>query len=219
MFSSLAFTALLTASSYADSVTLNAVNSGWYAYNGYSDGQASNIAISGDTYRDWLGFDLSSVNGTIVGATLKVASDPRNSSNQTINWWDVTSPYPGLGVLDNSAGRPVGKAVFADLGSGVLFGTGTHTAGTLNSFILNTDALASLNSSHSLWAIGGSEATPDLAFAYKNGVADKETIQLVLDVLPREGQNTVPESGSSMFMIGSACVGLLALRHRKRATA
>src|SRR5687767_2654951 len=74
------------ATAHAESVTINASNSGYYNLFGTPNGTKHNIAQWGDTYRDWLGFDLSGVNGVITSATLQVASDRQNASGQTIKW-------------------------------------------------------------------------------------------------------------------------------------
>jgi hypothetical protein len=191
----------------ATTVTVNAVNSGWYNYYGVPNGTTANIAIWGDNYRDWLGFNLSGVNGVITSAILQVNSDSRNSSGQTINWWDVTSPYASLGTASGAAGL----SIFKDLDSGTLFGTGIHTAGTLNSFTLNAAALQSLNNSHSFWAIGGQESSQTYAFGYRNGLSVGETFRLVLDVEPQSAvcSSTVPEAGSSLALLGFGVGGLI----------
>lgn len=214
-------TPLLIENVNADVVTVNASSSGWY--NKYGLTNPLNPALGyGDAYRDWLGFDLSSIDGVITGATLKVNSDPRNGSGQAINWFDVTTPYANLGVVN---GGLAGKAIFSDLGTGILFGQGTHTAGTLNSYVLNADALASLNASESMWAIGGQSSAPSsagFAFGYRNGVSAGETIQLVLDVEPivhneRIPSTDVPDAGSTLGMISLGICGLFAFSRRNAA--
>jgi hypothetical protein len=202
----------------ASTVGLSAVNSGYYNLYGTPDGSANNIAIYGDTVRDWIGFDLSSISGTITSATLQISSDSRNASGQTINWWDVTSSYGTLGAANGAAG----VSIFKDLGTGTLFSSGIQTAGTLNSFTLNSDALASLNASHSLWAIGGQETSASYAFGYQNGVSSSQTIRLILDVQSdvqtfsiladtRPG-DAVPETGSSFALLAAGLGGLMAFR-------
>jgi hypothetical protein len=194
----------LTPLTHADSVTLNASNSGYYNFVGFSNGSVGNIAQIGETYRSWLGFDLSGVGGTITSATLQVASEPRNSSGQIINWWDVSTPYSQLGTVGGAAGI----GIFNDLGGGSLFAQGIHTAGGLNSFTLNSSALAALNAADSFWAIGGANSEANLAFAYQNGISSQQTIRLVLDV---QGTN-VPDGGSTIIALGVGIVGLLGSR-------
>jgi hypothetical protein len=188
----------------ADTITVNARNSGYYNLAGFSSGAVGNIAQFGTSYRSWLGFDLSGIDGTITAATLQVASDSRNSSGQTIKWWDVTTPYSQLGSVSGSAGI----AIFNDLGAGVSFGQGTHTAGSLNSFALNSSALVSLNAADSFWAIGGVNSQANFAFGYQNGVGNNQTIRLVLDV-QRTG---VPDGGSTLIVVGASMLGMLGAR-------
>jgi hypothetical protein len=199
------------------STTLNAVNSGnYYNNNGVvsNDGAASNIGIWGDTKRDWLGFDLTGITGTITGATLKVNSSASNASGQTINWYDVTTPYASLGSVSSTA-------IFNDLGSGVLFGQGTHTAGTINSYVLNPAAIAALNAAEgSKWAIGGQENSGGYAFAYLSGISSPNNpIQLCLDFQPantltfNDSVNNVPETGSSLAMAALGFCAVVGLRH------
>lgn len=185
-------------------ITLDAVNSGWYVEIGFSDGTVDNIAQTashdGHVFRNWLGFDLSSVTDTITGATLEVASDPRNDGGQTVSWWDVTTPYANLGT--NSV------AIFDDLGSGILFATGGHTPGVVNSYTFNDAALTSLNATYSFWAIGGSN-NGGAAFGYTQGVGSGDHLRLVLTT-----SSPVPDDGSTLALSGLA-FGLLAWARRK----
>ena len=194
----------LTQLAHADSVTLNASNSGYYNFVGFSNGSVGNIAQLGNSYRSWLGFDLSGIDGTITSATLQIASDPRNASGQTINWWDVSTPYSQLGTVGGAAGI----SIFNDLGGGSALAQGIHTAGGLNSFTLNSSALVALNAADSFWAIGGANSQPNLAFAYQNGIASKQTIRLVLDVQ----RTNVPDGGSTILAFGVGILGLLGSR-------
>ncbi len=190
----------------ATEITLNAVNSGWYDNNGGSNGSANNTAQAGSyfgfSYRNWFGFDLSSVSDPITSATLELYSDGNNDSGQTVSWWDVTTSYSSLGTSS--------LATYNDLGSGVLFGSGTHTAGTINSFVLNASAIASLNSATSFWAIGGSN-NGSIAFGYTQGVGSGDNFRLVLN-----RASSVPDSGSTLALFGFG-LGLLVWFRRNRA--
>jgi hypothetical protein len=192
-------------SASATTITVDAVNSGWYTSSGAANGNLNNIftGFLGATYRDWLGFNLSSISGTITGAILEVSSHYQNDSGQLVNWWDVTTPYSSLGVSSTST--------FNDLGSGILFGQGTHTAGTLNSFSLNANALASLNAATSFWAIGGQNTVNNYAFGYTDGVSSGDTIRLVLTV-----SNNVPDGGFTLALLGMAMGGMVLARSQFR---
>lgn len=225
-YSLLALGFCLSSAATRASTTLNAVNSGYYQSNGNNDGNKANIAIYGDTIRDWLGFDLSGISGTITSATLKVNSSamtytsgpnigqPINNTGQTVNWYDVTTPYANLGTA-------TGTGIFADLGTGTLFGSGAQNRGTVNSYVLNADALAALNAAEgSSWAIGGQAASgTGYAFACLSGVnSPNNPIQLVLDIQPantltfNDSVNSVPETGSSLAMAALGFCAVLALR-------
>jgi hypothetical protein len=190
----------------ASTITLNAVNSGWYRQDGSSNGFLSNIAITNDgTYnlRNWLGFDLSSVSSPITSATLEVSSHDQNDSGQLIVWSDVVTSYASLGSSSRS--------IYNDLGSGVQFSSGVHTAGTINSFSLNAAGLTSLNSATSLWAIGGKHNDSGNAFAFTLGVISGDHLNLVLEV---SDTPSVPLP-ASVWLFCSGLVGLVGVARRR----
>lgn len=223
---------LSSGNAFGVTFTLDAVGSGYYNLYGQSSqarGQAGNITAVGpvvggdgrDLYHNWLAFDLSAVSGNIVGATLEIVSDSRNSSGQLIKWWDITTPSNQLGLPDVSdAAKALGRLVWADAGGGTLFGEGTHQAGALNTFTLNANALASLNATDSLWAIGGQNTATsasinqlNFAFGYQMGPSRNYTMQLRLDVADVP-TNRVPEAGSTLAMFGVGLFGVMQLRKR-----
>lgn len=185
-------------------------------------GQQGNIGLVGSLYHNWLAFDLGLIDGQILGATLQIYSNAKNVSGQQVTWYDVSTPYNLLGGSDLT----LGKAVFADMGTGQVFGQGTHTAGALNSYVLSPAALASLNANESFWTISGSTPPPTMvdngynnAFGYTYGVNAKPayTMQLVLDVAPSTTSQAVvgvPEAGWTLGMLAVGIAGLLALRPR-----
>ena len=188
----------------AKALIVSASNSGWYDSDGGSNGTSSNIAQFPGAFRNWLGFDLSSVSGTITGATLEVGSVSNNASGQTINWYDVLTPYANLGISS--------LATYDDLGSGALFASGIHTAGTTNYFTLNAAALASLNSTSSFWAIGGDNGGPGYAFGYTSGVG-QDHIKLNLTI----GSANVPDHAPTLALVGFGFLALAVFRRKKSA--
>ena len=195
---------VLSNSVNAATITLNAVNSGSYVEYGTTNGTTSNIfsGINGAYhYNNWLGFDLSSVSGTITSASLEVASNSYNNSGQTFTWYEVSTPYANLGTTN-------GISIYNDLASGTVFASGTHTAGIINSFNLNTDALASLNSTSSFWAIGGHNPEDNWAFGFTGGVGTGDHIQLHLEVsanpLDSDGDSIVDSSDNCTMVANSA---------------
>ena len=218
------------------------MNSGYYNHYGISSqsaGEKGNITLLGlDTttgkilYHNWLAFDLSLVDGTIVAATLEIYSKPGNASQQPLIWRDVSTPYSQLGLPGTTwADKQFGKQVFNDLGTGQVFATGVHTAGALNSFTLNTDALTSLNAADGKWAIGGETTAVvtknpyNLAFGLTHGVdsAQPYTMQLRLEVenppqITTRSAN-VPEGGATVLMLGLGMIGLFAMSRRTQPAA
>lgn len=235
-----AFAAILTGDNLlAFEVTLPAVNSGYYNLYGASSqsvGQKGNITLLGVhptngkmLYHNWLAFDLSIIDGTIVAATLEIYSVKGNASGQALIWRDVSTPFSQLGLAGTSpADKALGVQIFNDLGTGQIFATGTHAAAALNAFALNEDALASLNASEAYWAIGGeTTATAVLtnpynyAFGLTYGVDTEPdyTMQLRLEIeQPRLAARlaNVPEAGSSIAMLGLGLLGLFARANRLR---
>lgn len=176
----------------------------------------------GSLYHNWLAFDLGLIDGNILSASLQIYSNAKNVSGQQITWYDVTTPYNKLGGSDLT----LGKAIFADMGTGQIFGQGLHTAGALNSYVLSPQALASLNAADSVWTISGSTPPPTMvddgynnAFGYTYGVNTKPTytMQLVLDVAPSVTTASianVPDGGWTLGMLSLGVLGLFALRMR-----
>jgi len=190
-------------------VTIDAVNSGRYQDSGWYNGTQNNMFVGnlGPWYRNWLGFDLSTVTDTITSATLEVASDPQNTSGQLFTWSDVTTAYASLGTTS-------GVPIYEDLGTGVAFASGTHTPGTINSFALNAAGIASLNSATSYWAVGGSHsAFNGSAFGYTDGVGSGDHIKLVLNT---SNGPVVPEPATFAIWSMLGGLGMIAARRRRK---
>ena len=169
-------------------------------------------------FRDFFVFDLSSVTETIVSAKLALllpnsiargyfSSDP--SENYELH--DVTTPISTL--VDGTSGL----AAWNDLGSGVVYGSRTMTPAdtmpfddTIVEIDLNDSAIAALNSSHGLFAIGGSLTTLDtvanmeLVFWATGLVSDTSQLRLTL----------VPEP-FTLLLLGIGAISLLGRRKAK----
>ncbi|MEO0510289.1 MAG: PEP-CTERM sorting domain-containing protein [Verrucomicrobiota bacterium] len=120
-------------------------------------------------------FDLSNLSGTVTSATITFFHPGENGqgstsydspdSSETITFFDVgSSSASDIASFTNALG------VFADLGTGTSYGTLTtdssvntlDDSGTFQTITLNSDALASIQSSIDLggdWLIGGSLTT------------------------------------------------------------
>jgi hypothetical protein len=163
--------ALLLASingSRADTITLNAAESGFYLQD--ASHNAGNYAVGWYTgsipdnveVRDYFIFDLAPVSGTVVSAFLRLSTAPPGSivygssdPSETYTLFDVSTD---LGPLtDGSAGL----AAFDDLGTGVSYGgvTVTPALGATVDVPLNAAGIAFIASNHGRIAIGGAITT------------------------------------------------------------
>jgi len=177
----IALTLVLTAASPATAgeIVLEAVDRGNYSWEGYhSSGNTSylagDLAASGFVeYRNFFVFDLSSVEGPILGATLELynPSDPPDAGNgyrspdpfEVYSLWEIVSD---IGTLTAGGTDLVG--IFDDLGGGMGFGT-------IVSILLNHNGGNSIAAAAGgLWAVGGAVMTLagnplQTVFAYSNG--------------------------------------------------
>ncbi len=149
-----------TLTARADSVTLNATNSGFYTSTGSHDATNPNY-VAGQLgtiqTRNFFVFDLSGVTGTVTGATIRISFPDlgyfSNDPSETFSLYDVSTPITSL-VASNAGAT----GIFSDLGTGTVFGTTTvlETAnGMVVNINLNAAAIAAINSNHSLFAFGG----------------------------------------------------------------
>lgn len=171
----------------------------------------SNFSFSNDI-RSYFVFDLSSVALPIESAKLAL-SQPANGfssadPSESYELHDVVSPVSQL-----MFGVP-GVAVHTDLGTGVVYGSRTITAadnGTVVEIELNAAAINALNSSHSLFAFGGSITTLDNVanneYAFGFTFRGTEIIELQLTVVPEP---------STLLLLGIVAINLLGNRRRTR---
>jgi hypothetical protein len=198
----------------AATVTLDAVDSGFYFANGLHNPRIENYLTGVFTteHRSFVVFDVSRIFGTINSATLRLfnpnispfqpgylSPDP----TEILNIYDVTTPAGDI------TGNTAGLAGFDDLGSGTLYGTRVVSAadnGTVVETPLMNSAVAGLNAATGLFVLGGALGTIGtgdqyvFAFSMASFVPD-HTRQLVLDVTP------VPEPSTAAFI----AIGALAL--------
>lgn len=183
-------------------IELDAVQSGKYWVSG-TVSPNHGISTLDPYYRSYLEFDLSSIDYVILGANLKIGSKSSNSSGQTVNLWDVSTPIANLGSS--------GASIYTDLGSGTQFGTGIHQAGTINSFTLNSAAITSLNSADALWALGIQATGTGYAFGGTWGITDGDYLKLEL-TLQDPQVASVPDGGSTALFLGLGLLGMVGLR-------
>jgi hypothetical protein len=189
---------------YAATHTVPAVTSGWYSATGgksLSDNLNYLAGQSGSVYRDYFVFNLSAVGGTITSAHLQLynpsLTDPGSMGTgysspdptETFALYDVSTAISVL-TAAHAEGDQAGQAIYADLGSGLSYGTKTVSSadnGTLIDIPLGADALAALNASHGQIAFGGALTTisgsaEQCVFAWSHN--PPATRQLVLETVP-----------------------------------
>ena len=210
----LIFLFVFTSNAVASTITLDATNSGWYSSDFTNNGKTSNMFAGdefGSNYRNWLAFDLSSVTDTILSASLDIANDGQNDTGITFTWSEVTTLVPSLG---SPASALTNFNIYNDLGNGTIYSSGITTAGTIDHYVFNANALISLNSTGSLWAIGGSTANDmGMAYGFTSGVASLDFIKLTLEIADPISEVPVP---AAAWLFGSGLFAILGFSRRKK---
>jgi hypothetical protein len=203
----------------AATITLNAVDYGWYNQLGEYLGSNQSYFAGYDAHyhvmRNWFVFDLASVSGTIVSASLRLQTYYVNfyqKGTDTYTLFDVTTPIASL-----TAGGTGLVDTFNDLGSGTTYGNRTYTF--TDEFQVRDVALLAAGVNALQAAVGGQFAlggalTPPLyvdnlqhqnLFGSWGGVGP----QLVLDVEPVP----VPEP-ATLTLVGLGLAAAVARRRR-----
>lgn len=209
----------------ADTVTLNVADAGIYSSSGFSSATNTSYFVgrsstTGVVSRNFFVFDLSGIPVGVTSATLQILA-PANSfvgadASNTVTFYDVVTPAATL-----TAGSPTGaggQAIFADLGSGLEYGSLTVTpgdGGAVLSVTLSPAAIAAINLARgNLFAVGGALTTlsatgPDGLFSGSSAVAGSSAVRLVVsnDAAP------VPEP-TTFALLGAGLAGLYARRRR-----
>jgi len=183
----------------AQLVFLEAVDSGFYTWEGSHSAGSTNYVV-GDTaasgvneLRNFFVFDLSSVSGTVAFAALQIYNpsetvDPGNGFNSPdpFETYVVNEVTTDIGTL--TAGGTGLVSIFDDLGDGLGYGSVDVDAGDNGTSILiplNGDAVDAINLAvGGSWAVGGAVTTLvgnplQAVFAYSNGDMQQ---RLILDL-------------------------------------
>ena len=201
--------AAASATARAD-VMLAATSTGWYDISGLHIAGNLNYIVgineSLDQFRDFFIFDLTGVTGTITGATISIVNPLSVSPNgKTYTLHEVSTP---VATLDSDQfGR---TDIFADLGTGTVYGSTPGTSASLVVFSLNAAGLAALTAGEGgLFAIGGdlSPLSPgSISYMYGNS-----EVGVSLDLTTTA---PVPETSSIALLFTVVVAVVLSFRRR-----
>lgn len=214
--------ALVTFSTSQSQFTSGIDNQGWWSdVHTNSDGNSN--YFTGIERRGFFTFDLSSLGASdnITSATLNLrrGTSGFNEATEDVGFFDVTT---AAATLNNNNG--VNATIYADLGSGVSYGTftvsGTEDQEAVLSFTLNDAGVAAVNAAKGQFlSIGADLLTQngnDWIFGSTNGTLDPQ--DLVLNIEP--AQAPVPEPATlTIWSLGALGCAVAAYRLRKNSTA
>jgi hypothetical protein len=204
----------------ADTLTLTAVDMGWYQHNasesGYHDPAKLNYlaarlfpsASPMSDYRNFFVFDLSGVTGTVAGARLEL-NTLQVSGNETYELYHVATPVATL--LAGGSGK---GSIFDDLGDGTVYATQSILASQPNTTIdiaLNSGFVSNANAAiGGRFAIGG--ALTSLASTGNQYVFGYQSLdgpplsysRLVLTVVPEPGMLTLLLAGAIGLFVNAS---------------
>jgi hypothetical protein len=159
--------------------------------------------------RSFFIFDLSLIGDAIIdSATLKVFNPSLTGQPFSVVFSDVTSPLANVKVSTSSV------PIYNDLGTGVVFGSGSFAAINYVPFVLNSFAISAMNLQDGYFGIGAKlTSLNDTVFGPgPGGIA--QAAQLVLETHAPDPPSPVPDSGATCALFGMAGAALAVLRRR-----
>jgi hypothetical protein len=184
----------------ASATVITATGSGWCT-TGECNASATDISNTfagySDSYRNFFSFDLSSLTGTVLTATLNIWNDDRNAASSTQSTYTV---------------RQAASVNYASFGTGTVLGAinasqADNGVGHYVSIVLNSAALAALTASegHS-FLFGGVSNDAGTLFGYTSG-SPVATLTVTTGA-------AVPEP-AGVALMGLGLVAALVVRRRK----
>ncbi len=222
----------LASASQALTITLDAVDSGWFDQTGAHTASNQNYAVGYDgagELRNFFVFDVSSLplTETVLSVTLRVwnpaAGVPTPAWTDGYDSPDATETYELHEVLLLPAAPPVDQVgnllAFNDLGDGPVFGSHAASAadnGTLVDILLNAAGVAAVDAAVGNFVLGGllttlaaSGLTEEVFFGNTDppGVGPS-TRQLIVVLTPEPG---------TAALLGLGLIAITSARQRRRA--
>jgi hypothetical protein len=186
------------------------LNQGFYTSAGAHTPSSSNATTSLNStgtagQRSFFIFDLSLIGDEIIdSATLRIFNPSLTGQPFSVVFSDVTNPLASVKLSSSST------SIYADLGTGVVFGSGSFAAINYVPFVLNSFAISAMNLQDSYFGIGAKLTSfNDTVFGPgPGGIA--QAAQLVLETHAAP----VPDSGATLALFGMAGAALAVLRRR-----
>lgn len=150
------------ASVQSSTLEIAPLDQGWYVSNGqHVAGHYNYVAevVGAEEWRNYFVFDLSSVDETIVSATLQLYTwQNLTSATYELREFGETGISSDALMSRHSEGNSEGITIFHDLGDGLIYGASELSPSNSFSTIqieLTSDAINNLDASNGLFVLGG----------------------------------------------------------------